>query len=418
MAKRIVFTIWGSLGDLHPYLAIGRSLQERGHQCVIATLNFHRERVQTAGLEFAPMGPHLEVDPKLMEKCMHLRQGPRVLLRDLVIPYTREAFNETMAAIAGADLLVTHPIAYGAHLAAEKSGITWASTALAPTGFFSAHEPSARMQSPTLSQWESAGPWLDRWLLKIARSTTGRWVAPIARERAALGLPPGKNPIFEGQFSPQLTLALFSPRFGQSQPDWPPNTVITGFPFYDEPVTLNAKLQSFLSDGEPPVVFTLGSSAALAPGRFYSESLKAIALLGCRAVLVVGDFAPNQFHSGLPSNVAAFPYEPYAELFPHAAVNVHQGGIGTLAQALRAGCPMLVVPFSFDQPDNAARAKRLGVGRNIFIQQYTAKRAARELDQLLHDAKYATRAAEVGAQVRAEDGVGRACAELERLVGS
>src|SRR5664279_4362376 len=116
-SKRIVFTVWGSLGDLHPYLAIGRVLQTRGHRCVIATSNFHRERVEKAGLGFAPMGPHLDADPALMKKCMHLRRGPRFLLRDLIIPRTRAMFDESMAAITGADLVVTHPVSYGAHLA-------------------------------------------------------------------------------------------------------------------------------------------------------------------------------------------------------------------------------------------------------------------------------------------------------------
>lgn len=121
MPKRIVFAVWGSLGDLHPYFAIARELQMRGHRCVIATTNFHRERVETAQLEFAPMGPHLDADPVLIKKSMHLRRGPRFLLRDIVIPYTRQSFVETMTAIARADLLVTHPIAYGAQLAAQKT---------------------------------------------------------------------------------------------------------------------------------------------------------------------------------------------------------------------------------------------------------------------------------------------------------
>ena len=271
MARRIIFAVWGSLGDLHPYLAIARELRARGHRCVIATTNFHRARVEAAQLEFAPLGPHLDADPVLMKNSMHLRRGPRVLLRDVVIPYTRQSFAETMAAIQGADLLVTHPITYGAHQAAQKSGIRWASTALAPMGMFSVHEGSARTQSPELAKLEW-GPWLDRALMKVARFNTGRWTTPIAKLRNELGIPSAGNAIFEGQFSPQLTLALFSPLFGQPQPDWPPNTVITGFPFYDEPAEMDAGLRNFLTEGEPPVIFTLGSAASM---RRASSSTKA-----------------------------------------------------------------------------------------------------------------------------------------------
>jgi UDP:flavonoid glycosyltransferase YjiC (YdhE family) len=312
-------------------------------------------------------------------------------------------------------LLVTHPITYGAHLAAQKTGIPWASTALAPTGMFSAHEPSVRMQSPVLSKWNT-GPWLDRLLLKIARKTTDKWATPIIRFRRELGLESTSNPIFEGQFSPQLTLAIFSPLFGQPQPDWPPNTVITGFPFYDGAATMDEGLRNFLSDGEPPVVFTLGSAASSVPRAFFDESLKAIARLQCRAVLIVGMFAPNQFSSGLPPNVVACAYAPYGELFSRAAVNVHHGGIGTTAQALRSGRPMMVVPFAFDQPDNAGRARRLGVARSLFIHQYNAARAVRELNPLLNDPSYRERAAAVGDRIRSEDGVGNACDALEKLL--
>ena len=233
--------------------------------------------------------------------------GPRVLLRDIVIPYTRQSFAETMTAITGADLLVTHPITYGAHVAAQKSGIRWASTALAPMGMFSVYEGSARTQSPELAKLDWLRPWLDRALMNVARLNTNRWTAPIAELRSELGIPSTANAIFEGQFSPQRILALFSPLFGQPQPDWPPHTVVTGFPFDDEPATMEERLQKFLTEGEPPVVFTLGSAASMAPREFFDESLKTIAQLKCRAVLIVGLYGPNQFNSEnrLPRGVAA-----------------------------------------------------------------------------------------------------------------
>ncbi len=416
MAKRIVFAAWGSLGDLHPYLAIARELQSRGHRCVVATHNLHRPRVEAAGLEFVPMGPHFEASQELMKKAMRLRQGPRFLIRDLVFPYTRQAFDETMTAIEGADLLVTHPITYGAQLAAEKSGILWASTVLAPMSFMSAYEPSVRSQSPMLVRLTTFGPLLDKLLLRLGRSMTAGWIAPIREARAETGLPPGANPLFEGQYSPYRTLALFSPLFGQAQPDWPAHTVITGFPFYGQPTTLDAELRNFLDDGDPPVVFTLGSSASVVPGSFFRESLRAVNRLGCRAIFVVGEFAPDELRDVRSPKVAVLPYAPYAGLFPRAAVNVHQGGIGTMAEALRSGRPMLVVPFAFDQPDNAARAVKLGVARSLRIGRYTATRAARELGPLLHDVSYARNAESLGEHIRAEDGVAVACRELEALM--
>lgn len=416
MGKKIVFAVWGSLGDLNPYLAIAQRLQKAGHHCVIATTNFHRERVETAGFTFAPMGPHLDADADLIRQSMHLRRGPRFLLRDTVIPYVRQAFTETMTAIQGADLLVTHPIAYGAHIAAQKSGIRWASSALAPSGFFSQYDGFVRTQQPALERFGDSAAWIDAALMRYVRFVTRRWAAQLLQLRRELGLDTRGHPIMEGQFSPQLTLAMFSRLFAQPQSDWPENTVISGFPFYDDAAGLNQRLLNFLSNGEPPVVFTLGSAASLAPRRFFEESLRAIAQLRCRAVLIVGLFGPNQFDDGLPENVIALPYASYELLFSRARAIVHHGGIGTTSQALRAGRPMLVVPFAFDQPDNAARAKRLGVARRLFIQQYKARHVVRDLEPLLRDRSYQERATKLGEQIRSEDGVGHACSELEKLL--
>jgi len=108
-------------------------------------------------------------------------------------------------------------------------------------------------------------------------------------------------------------------------------------------------------------------------------------------------------------------YAPYSALLPHAAVVVHHGGIGTTAQALRAGQPMLVVPFVNDQLDNAERARNLGVARVVDKRSYTAKRAQAELTRLLSESSYSSRAAVLGQEIRNEDGVGAACDVLEAL---
>ncbi|HEX6642721.1 MAG TPA: nucleotide disphospho-sugar-binding domain-containing protein, partial [Thermoanaerobaculia bacterium] len=95
---------------------------------------------------------------------------------------------------------------------------------------------------------------------------------------------------------------------------------------------------------------------------------------------------------------------------------VHQGGIGTTAQALRAGRPMIVVPYGFDQPDNAARLRRIGVAETIARKKYDRKRAVAALRLILNDASYTQRAATIAQQVRAEDGVRGACDALETLL--
>ena len=209
-------------------------------------------------------------------------------------------------------------------------------------------------------------------------------------------------------------LALFSHVIGEPQPDWPAKTLVTGFPFYDEKDSaLAPEVTRFLDDGEPPIVFTLGSSAAWDAGSFYEESIAAAQLMGKRAVLLVGPDPSVQLPQPLPRDVIAAAYAPYAQIFPRASVVVHQGGIGTTGQALRAGKPMLVMPFGGDQYDNGARVARLGAGRTIGRKKYATEHVVRELKELFGDPSYGVRAAELGRRVRAEDGVSVACDAIE-----
>jgi rhamnosyltransferase subunit B len=240
-----------------------------------------------------------------------------------------------------------------------------------------------------------------------------RWTEPVRQLRADLGLPAGADPLYEGQFSPGLTLALFSRLMADPQPDWPPHTQVTGFIFYRGPSRLPPEVAHFLDAGPAPLVFTLGSSAVSAAGPFYRESAEAARRLGHRAVLLVGTDPQNHPSEPLPAGVLAAPYAPHADLFPRALAIIHQGGIGTTGQALRAGRPMLVVPYAFDQPDNALRMVNLRVARTLFPKRYTATRVVEQVRALLDDPHYAQHAAEVGCVVRSEDGVQRACDAIE-----
>lgn len=216
--------------------------------------------------------------------------------------------------------------------------------------------------------------------------------------------------------APSLHLALFSRWLAAKQSDWPAQTVVTGFPYLDQDGAsgLPPDLTRFLDDGPPPLVFTLGSSAASIAGSFHEESAAAARRLGRRAVLVLGD--PCTRPASLPEGVAAFDYAPFGLLFPRALALVYPGGIGTTGLALRNGVPMLVMPLAHEQPDTADRLMRLGVARTISRRRYGADRVARELTQLLGEEAYARRAAELAGHVRAEDGVGTACDALEAVL--
>ncbi len=140
---------------------------------------------------------------------------------------------------------------------------------------------------------------------------------------------------------------------------------------------LSPELARFLDAGSPPVVFTLGSSAVFLPGRFIPKSIEAVRTLGCRAVLLVGKDLRNQPVQLLPEAALISRIRAVFGAVLRAAAVVHQGkGVGTTAQALRAGVPMCVVPYSHDQPDYARRCVGLGVARTVARGQYRAGRGA------------------------------------------
>jgi len=186
---------------------------------------------------------------------------------------------------------------------------------------------------------------------------------------------------------------------------------VTGFPFFDRG-ELSPEVQSFLVKGPEPVVFTLGSSAVGAAREFYVDSLRAVERLGVRAIFLTGPH-PQGLPENLPEGAIAIPYAPHADIFAKAAVIVHQGGIGTTAQAMRAGRPMLVVPFAHDQYDNAERVRRLGAAEVLPHAKYQSQRAEKILRRLLSDLPYRQAAARIGEQIRNENGTAQAADAIE-----
>jgi UDP:flavonoid glycosyltransferase YjiC (YdhE family) len=238
---------------------------------------------------------------------------------------------------------------------------------------------------------------------------------PWYQLRKELGLPPVRegNPITDSH-APHLVLALFSRHLAAKQTDWPPQSVQTGFPFLetDEQARMPESLLKFLDDGPPPIVFTSGTAVTLNAGAFNEASIECARLLGERAVLIVEKSLLGQYAS-LPSNIIAVDYAPFGQLFPRAKAVVHHGGVGTTGWAMRAGRPVLVVPFAWDQPDHAARVVRMGIGRSLPKSRYTPKRAARELRLLLENPASSQRALEIGEAVQQETGVETACDAIE-----
>jgi rhamnosyltransferase subunit B len=420
---RIVFSTFGTFGDVNPLIALSLELKRRGHTPVLAIPAMFREKVEPLGIEFAAVRPDQDPsDKRMVEMIWDIKKGTERGLREFLFPAIRDSYHDLLEAVTaqgGADLLVTGELAYAGPIVAEKTGIPWASYVLAPLSFFSGYDPPVLPPYPTLSKVPSIVPKVGRLMPRFARVVTRNWSEPLYALRRELGLDEGENPIFDAKHSPRLVLALFSQVLGDPQPDWPPNTLITGFAFYDGDAgktELAPEIQEFLAAGPPPLVFTLGSAAVMAAGDFYEQSAQVVELLGQRAVLLVGNDPDNRPSQALSDKICVAAYAPFSQIFPKASVIIHQGGVGTTAQALRAGRPMLVMPYSHDQPDNARRVRHLGVAKVIQRKAYRVETAAKKIRYLLEDEDYALAAAEIARVIAQEDGVATACDALERMV--
>lgn len=406
-------------------MGLALEMKARGHRPAVVTLPYYREKIEAVGLKFYPLRPdspppETEESKEMIRRAMDLRDGPRYVMGELLAPHIRETYADTMAAVTddgGADLLVSHAVPMAAPLVAAKTGVKWISAVLSPVSLTSVYDPPTPPEFPWLRKLLLLHPALAKAFEKLLKRMTEPWVRPIRELRAELGLPAGGHPLFDGQHSPRRVLALFSSVLAPMQPDYPANTIITGFPFYDRNnVEAPAReLMQFLDNGEPPILFTLGSTAVRVGEDFFRVSIEAARQLKRRALLLVSD--TGDLSAGdLPKGIGVFDYAPYSVVMPRASIVVHQAGIGTTGQALRSGQPMLIVPHGQDQPDNARRCAELGIGLVLPTRDYNVSNAVAKLRELLDTSGFGKRAQDVALRMRSEDGTQTACDVIEETL--
>lgn len=409
---------------MHPFLALGRALQARGFAAEIASSAEYRAKVEAEGLGFHEVGPSLarlaaDLGMDLAQITQAIAASDAFLFEKIMLPYLESGTRQLIAAASGASAIVGGTFAAGAGIAAEALNLPHVSVALQPTVVFSAYDPPVLPAAPWLAP-ATGGPrlWLNRATVAMARLSTDRWTRPVNQVRRTLGLAPSRaNLLFDAGRQAALSLGLYSPLLAARQADAPANFDVVGYAAYDSdaggPAVMPPRLEAFLTAGPAPLVFTLGSAAVNIPGEFYRESLEAARRLGRRAVLLVGPDGDASPAAGV-SDAIALAYAPYSLLFPRAEVIIHQGGVGTTQQALRAGRPQLVVPHLGDQFDNAARMVRLGVAATLARGAYKAEAAAARIAGLAGEPSLV--AARLGAVAIREDGAGEAASRIAALL--
>ena len=403
----------GSAGDVYPYVAIGSALKKRGHDITVVTNPHFEALIKAAGLRFRPWGTIEQFDSLTRNPHLwHERKGLQVISAKL------RSEMSALYEIVGSEYergpltIVAHGLAFAARLAHETLGVPLVTIHLQPSSLFSVYD------TPIFHRWLTSINRLPlrpkRLLLKLATREADRILGlAINKLRAEQHLAPVQQIFRRWWHSPQQVIGLFPNWYANPQPDWPPQTSLTGFVLFDadtgEP--LPPAVERFLEEGSPPLVFVPGSANRQA-SRFFRTAVDACQYLGRRGLLLTRYRA--QLPAVLPKEVQWFDYVPLGRLLPRALGLVHHGGIGTAAQGLAAGLPQLIMPMAYDQPDNANRLESLGVARTIWPKSFTGPRLAASLDDLLSSERVKVSCSEIAERIHNENPLRQTCELIER----
>jgi rhamnosyltransferase subunit B len=400
----------GTSGDTLPMIELGRQLMANGHDVDFVGLAYFAERAAWAGLRFHAVGRKELFDEMASDPSVwHWHDGFRSLWKML-----GGAMADTVATTQRlrreGTVLVGTSGAIGLRLAQEKFQLPMLTVHMSPFYFFSCDENC-------LGGFGAWPRWWPRTVRRVAMQIAEYFFMDavcrrdVNASRATLALPPVRRIFTEWIHSPQSVACAVPSWFAQHQSDWPQQTRSVSFPVMQaaEAWTPSAALSEFLRAGEPPIVVSACTGAGAAV-TFFHRAIEAARLINCRVILV-SRFAA-QIPQPLPSFATLIDYAPFDQLLPHTAAIIHNGGIGTMALAMRTGIPQIIVPFAYDQFFNAMRLSALDGGVTV-RRQRDASQLAEVIRETLSSPRIAAGCRNLQARARASsDGL----IELSRLV--
>jgi len=414
---KVLVLAHGTRGDVQPYVALAMALQQAGHEATLAAPAASASLAAPYGLPFFAVhdGPNTLIDdPRILEAIETNYRGLRGKVVALRVmrqskPLMAKVFADMVtAARDGADVVV-HPPGIPGHRIAEAMGVPAVPAALQPGWVPTATFRNPMLPVPLPRVLNRASYLPIRMMLRLF-GTAADTALDLPRRR-------GRHDILRRpDGGPATVLQAFSSELLPGRPDYPRWVHTTGFWYLPSPPdwTPPSHLTEFLEAGEPPVYVGFGSMAGTDPRRVGAIVAEAVALAEMRAVIVSGwggirlDDASDR--------VLLLDQAPHDWLFPRMAAIVHHGGSGTTASALAAGRPQVICPFVADQPFWAARAHAVGVAPPPQPQRrLTAFGLAEAILQAVTGGRMAARADDLGARIRAEDGVHEAVRILETL---
>lgn len=407
MTRRVLLAALGTHGDVLPVIAIAAALQARGHRVQVAAPGPFWPLADRAGLAFHPIGTAADFARTVgRTELWQPVRGATAMLK-AVAAAVEPTYRWLEAEAQPSDLVVASTLALGARVAQERLGLSLTTLHLMPMLL------ESRVAPPRLPGLPLPRLLPARWRYELGRGADRFVLDPAALPtlnaiRARLGLAPVRR-LRHWWHSPERVLLAVPDWYAPPQPDWPAQLVQVGFPLADlfgDAADFAPDLAAFLRAGPAPLAFTYGSAMSGAQG-FFAAAVEICRRSGRRGILLGGQ--ADEIPAPLPPGMLHVSYAPLGRLLPACAALVHHGGIGTVAQALAAGCPQLIVPVAFDHADEAERVVRLGVGASLARWRFTAERAQRAVEALTQSPAVAAACREVHVLMRAENGVAAIC---------
>lgn len=408
----------GSRGDVQPYVALGKGLQEAGHTVSFLASSDFEGLVAAHGLTFFDMGGSIEAVARGMQGLLEGGNFLKILatMGPTAQRMVTQATASGLRACERSDLIVAGLGGLFVAVAlSDKLGIPVVPAYLYPftptRDFPAVLSPSPRMALP---------PWANRLSHRMAQQMMWQTfrAADNKARRKILGIAPLPfwGPFASLEKDDRTTLCGYSPHVVPVPKDWPSSIHVTGYWFLEPSIEWEPpnQLTAFLESGPPPVYIGFGSMANRKPEEVAALVLRALQLTGQRAVVSEGWGGMKARE--LPNTVCAVGSIPHSWLFPRMAAVVHHGGVGTTAAGLRAGVPAAVVPFFGDQPFWARRVHEMGVGPPpIPRRRLTVDRLADAIQSAVSNAEMRRRAAMLGERIRDDNGTSRAVEVLQQL---
>ncbi|EYU17976.1 hypothetical protein ABFS82_14G210200 [Erythranthe guttata] len=406
---QIVILIVGTRGDVQPFVAIGKKLQDYGHRVRLATHSNFKEFVLTSGLEFYPLGG----DPKILAGFMvknkgFLPSGPseipiqRNQMKEIInslLPACKEPDIESGIPFK-ADAILANPPTYGHTHLAEALKIPvhiFFTMPWTPTSEF-AH-PLSRVKQP-------AGYRLS---YQIVDSLIWLGIRDMINDLRKKKLKLRPVTYLSGSQGSELNIPhgyIWSPHLVPKPKDWGPKVDVVGFCFLDLATNYEPPepLLNWLKAGPKPIYIGFGSLPVQEPQKMTQIIVDALEITKQRGIINkgwggLGDLAEEKESVYLLDNC------PHDWLFLQCSAVVHHGGAGTTAAGLKAACPTTIIPFFGDQPFWGERVHARGVGPPpIPVDEFSLQKLVDAINFML-DPTVKERAVELAKAMEDEDGV-------------